>query len=553
MLIAEAYWGREPELLSLGFDAAYDKTVYDLLLAERTDDLRAYLGRAPSWLGRGVHFTENHDEERAQVAFGRERARAATVLCTASVASFAAAWLWAQARGNDRPYYATEARAGEFLLGAAFAAFWVASPHAPRLAAWMRSRAGAAAGALALVLLVALWLFTDLRSEHLFRGGTALDAALTCVLIAGAVAAPTFGVARLLGNVVLRTVGLRAYSLYLVHWPVFVLVDEAATDLSGVPLFALRVVISGVCAEALYRFVEQPVLARRAWPGRALYLGSGLLAVAALTIAPFAPTSAINRLLDPEALALQEQLLANLPQITDADPTRAEGSDTLPARVLVVGDSQAWFVGTGMVQMWGEANGVHIEYSAGVGCGTTELTTIDYLGEHFEGGRPGCFEWADNLPRVLARFRPQVVVVAGGLANISDHEIDGRTQHIGEPEYDEWLLQQMRDFAERMGATGAHVLWLTNPDVDVPNPPGVNAFAEEDPERMTRYNELIEELAAELDTVDTADVAALVKARPGGQFDPTFRPDGAHMLLTEAPDLVDFLAAAIVKATAHVA
>lgn len=80
VLIAEAYWGREPELLSLGFDAAYDKTVYDLLLAERTDDLRAYLGRAPSWLGRGVHFTENHDEERAQVAFGRERARAATVV-----------------------------------------------------------------------------------------------------------------------------------------------------------------------------------------------------------------------------------------------------------------------------------------------------------------------------------------------------------------------------------------------------------------------------------------------------------------------------------------
>jgi hypothetical protein len=70
---------------------------------------------------------------------------------------------------------------------------------------------------------------------------------------------------------------------------------------------------------------------------------------------------------------------------------------------------------------------------------------------------------------------------------------------------------------------------------------------------MARYNELIEQLAAEFDHVDTADLASVVKARPGGQFDPTFRPDGAHMLLTEAPDVVAFLAEAIVEATSHVA
>ncbi|MFN7951162.1 MAG: alpha-amylase family glycosyl hydrolase [bacterium] len=80
LLIAEAYWGLEPDLLELGFDFAYDKTIYDLLLADRLGALRAHLGSARSWLARGVHFVENHDEERAQVAFGRERARAATVV-----------------------------------------------------------------------------------------------------------------------------------------------------------------------------------------------------------------------------------------------------------------------------------------------------------------------------------------------------------------------------------------------------------------------------------------------------------------------------------------
>lgn len=80
MLLAEAYWGLEPELLELGFDFAYDKTVYDLLLADRLSALRTHLGAARSWLSRGVHFVENHDEERALAAFGRDRARAATVV-----------------------------------------------------------------------------------------------------------------------------------------------------------------------------------------------------------------------------------------------------------------------------------------------------------------------------------------------------------------------------------------------------------------------------------------------------------------------------------------
>jgi hypothetical protein len=36
-----------------------------------------------------------------------------------------------------------------------------------------------------------------------------------------------------------------------------------------------------------------------------------------------------------------------------------------------------------------------------------------------------------------------------------------------------------------------------------------------------------------------------VRGRPGGEFSRTFRPDGSHMLLTEAQDVVDFIAAAI--------
>jgi hypothetical protein len=104
-----------------------------------------------------------------------------------------------------------------------------------------------------------------------------------------------------------------------------------------------------------------------------------------------------------------------------------------------------------------------------------------------------------------------------------------------------------------MAIGGARVLWLTHPDVNPPNPPSITAFPEEDSARMDRYNQLIVQVAAEQDNVDTADLASVVKARVGGEFDRTFRPDGTHMLLTEAPDLVQFVAAAIVEATSHVA
>lgn len=79
VLIAEAYWGREPDLLKLGFDYAYDKTIYDLLVAEKVEELASYVRREPNWLDHGLHFAENHDEERAQMMFGPERARAATL------------------------------------------------------------------------------------------------------------------------------------------------------------------------------------------------------------------------------------------------------------------------------------------------------------------------------------------------------------------------------------------------------------------------------------------------------------------------------------------
>jgi len=79
-MIAEVYWGLEDHMLNLGFDYAYDKSLYDNLLNEQTDNLKRILSIDQSRQSRYVRFTENHDELRATTAFGRERSMAASLI-----------------------------------------------------------------------------------------------------------------------------------------------------------------------------------------------------------------------------------------------------------------------------------------------------------------------------------------------------------------------------------------------------------------------------------------------------------------------------------------
>jgi hypothetical protein len=65
---AEAYWDLEPVLLEQGFDACYDKRLYDRVVHGGPIDVaavRAHLGAEISYQRRTIRFVENHDEPRA--------------------------------------------------------------------------------------------------------------------------------------------------------------------------------------------------------------------------------------------------------------------------------------------------------------------------------------------------------------------------------------------------------------------------------------------------------------------------------------------------------
>ena len=186
-------------------------------------------------------------------------ARRSTALLVTVLLAFASALLMAlryDPDGGSLAYYATDARASGFLVGAALA--WVWRPPAwsaplPRVARWGIDVAGIAA---LVTLVVGFVAVTEFDAGLYTQGGFLRVGLLAAVLI---VAATRGGgvVAALLSRPPVVAVGRRSYGLYLYHWPVFVLGRELPLPLWKINLLGLLVTVA--VAEASYRWIETPV------------------------------------------------------------------------------------------------------------------------------------------------------------------------------------------------------------------------------------------------------------------------------------------------------
>ena len=79
-LMAEVYWGRDREMIARGFDFAYDKDLYDALVAGDGARVRDLLAAEPAWQAHLARFLENHDEPRAAATLSLPQHKAAAVL-----------------------------------------------------------------------------------------------------------------------------------------------------------------------------------------------------------------------------------------------------------------------------------------------------------------------------------------------------------------------------------------------------------------------------------------------------------------------------------------
>jgi len=187
----------------------------------------------------------------------------AVVAATASIGSLALMVTLAGAGDPSRVYTGTDTRAFSLLLGAAMAA----GPVRAAVARAVAGRVGAVSALVAAGIGVSWSLADGTTSRWLFTGGLFAHSLAAALLIGLCVQAPRTWVAKVLSWQPLRWFGLISYSLYLWHWPVFVVLSRERTGLDGWPRTAVVCAVSIGLAVLSKYLVEDPIRFRARWAG----------------------------------------------------------------------------------------------------------------------------------------------------------------------------------------------------------------------------------------------------------------------------------------------
>ncbi len=442
------------------------------------------------------------------------------------------------ARGSiDRAYFGSDTRAAELLLGGLLACatlrrVQLPSPRARTLAS--------VAGVLGLAGTLWLWLAAPLRAGWVYPWGLLASAAASTALVLGALQPGPL--ASVLGAAPMRALGRISYGVYLIHWPVFLLLTPARTGWAPLPLFAARSAVTLAAAAAMFRLVEDPLRRGRRVRGRQV------LPVASLSVAAIvAGVAFVGRdLPEPDSLerAGSAAPAASAPSTAPPPP---------PVRTAVVGDALAASLGASLAAM---DDRYEVETVATPGCGLTLGGWVARPDDTAERDIDRCGGERERWVSQVEAFAPEVVLVHGGLRDVTDRRLgrDAGWAGIGTPEIDDFISTDVGELVDDLSATGARVVLVAMPHVEnrevLPPPPepvppqdprelalwqidraamrqGVPAagFRENDPARVDAFNALLASVA-ERRGVRFLDPAEVTSSWAGGPLDPAMRPDG---------------------------
>lgn len=174
--------------------------------------------------------------------------RALPVLLVAGFVGSFALSVWGVANAPVATFYLLPTRAWELLAGAVLGIGMVHSIKS----GWLRE-----SSAVFGFLLIALSIYL-VTPETPFPGWAALPSCLGAVLIIHANTGGRTVVGALLSQRPIVFIGLISYSLYLAHWPIFVLAGYAAIEPLGAAEIALCLLASFGLAVLSWRYVERP-------------------------------------------------------------------------------------------------------------------------------------------------------------------------------------------------------------------------------------------------------------------------------------------------------
>jgi peptidoglycan/LPS O-acetylase OafA/YrhL/lysophospholipase L1-like esterase len=494
-------------------------------------------------------------------------------IAIAGVLSSAAAMavLFNTGGGQARVYYGTDTRAQAVLTGAVLA---ILLGHRldrkPRMdtervvilsmsrqiepGPWA-ARLASATGAISLLTLVLIGWAVDDATPWLYRGGFLLVSVSSAILIASVVLQPDSHWGGFLELRPVRYVGAISYGLYLWHWPLFILLDHSRTGLSGIPLFALRMTATFAVAALSFKLLEMPIrrgLLRGLWALGALLssiaLVTGLLVLTTSGAGPSAPASdrasKIIDAVDNTAVSSDPGTSPNVPAV----PAGTLG----PARVLVLGDSEAAFLSMGMGPL-SSSQGVSFAQDSTFGCGfvngPSKLDGKVYLGRVGIRSKDLLVPCATQLTRWSAdvnRFNPDVVVIVNGAFDVHDHLYDGRWTSLDDPKFRAAERAAMLAAVRAVKRPANAVVLTTAPYYHQPERLDGSAWPEDAHRRVDTYDQLLRSVAASLRPgVRVVDVHSYLDPK-GGTLSavggaPTYLADGIHLSLPGATYLSKWL------------
>ncbi len=459
---------------------------------------------------------------------------------------------------KDRVYLGTDTRAAEILLGCGLAVLLSRQRLGDNMAPGRLRSTLRILGPLAVGGVLAVWLTASRTAEWIYHGGFGAYAVLSCVVVA-ACTDPANLVSRIFSPRVLVWLGQRSYGIYLLHFPLFMVMSPHRIPIGFWPLFAVRVGVCLICAELMFRLVEQPF--RWSRPAVRVPLWGVAPALSMVIVVSLALTTSHVTVGTAQIVASNPNALRIDPANIDTSPIRQSNPSPVappsvsrltatseapfsfnpvdvpmparPLRLLVVGDSSATFLAFAL-NGWASRHPGTLQVAGYglLGCGLLTGGT-EVVGGSERTFAPACDEWPQTWMTAMSETQPDLIMVAGAFHDATDRRFGptGPLEHVGEPAFDGRLAGVYDKLVTLLSNAGAPIVWLDNPPVF----DGINladrsvGSPANDPLRMKRINELLSELATRHDNVAIVHYAQFFENWPRGPADQLLRADGLHV------------------------